>query len=283
MIAASNEHSNSCAYCSSVRSRRASSSSLLGDQPGFRRLEHEREPARLRLRPPPQLVERIAALRRADEDGPALAVGDRRTDDLGPHARVHVGVFIEHHAVEIDAAQGVRIVGAVEPDLSAIGIIGAQLALVRRCSRRPPRRHRIAQIIPGHRFRLLEERREVGETRPNGARAQCRPLQVVNACHRLAGTPMRDDAGKTLGPCMEWRELRSRRIVCRKRPRSRWSTLCGSPAERALLCGDLPSVEQCIVRIAPILPLLGLSRHLRAISREYPTSPQSRPSLSRFV
>jgi hypothetical protein len=65
----------------------------------------------------------------------------------------------------------------------------------------------------------------------------------MNARHRLAGTPMRNDAGKTLGPRMEWRELWSRRIVCRKRLRSRWSTLCGGLIRRVLLRGDLPSVE----------------------------------------
>ncbi|HVI65114.1 MAG TPA: hypothetical protein VM910_21400 [Bradyrhizobium sp.] len=134
-----------------------------------------------RLRAPPQLEEGVAALGRADEDRPALPIGQRRPDDLRPHARVHVGVFVEHDTVEIDAAQRIGIVGAIEPHLPSVGIIDAQLGFVRARPDRPHRRHGVAQIVPRHRLRLLEEGREIGEARAYTQALGCRALQVVHA------------------------------------------------------------------------------------------------------
>jgi hypothetical protein len=134
-------------------------------------------------------------------------------DDLRPHARVHAGVFVKHDAVEVDAAQRVGIVGAIEPHLPAAGIVDAQLGFVRARSGRAQRRHGRAQIIPRHRLRLLEEGREIGEARAHAQALACRALQVVDAGHRLAGAAVRHDAGEALGPVVEGDELSARCVV----------------------------------------------------------------------
>jgi hypothetical protein len=69
--------------------------------------------------------------------------------------RARAGV-VEHDAVEIDAAHGVGIVGAVEPHLPAAGIIDAQLALVRGG----------AELATTY-AKATQERREIGEARPH--------------------------------------------------------------------------------------------------------------------
>jgi hypothetical protein len=167
----------------------------------------------LRLRAPPQLEEGVAALGRADEHRPAAAIGQGRADDFRPHPRVHVGIFVEHDAVEIDAAQGVRVVGAVEAHLPALRIIDAQLALVHARAILAQRRRRRAQIVPRHRFRLLEEGREIGVARANFPVRDGRVLQVVNAGDRLAGAAMRHNAGEPLPAIVEGLELAARCVV----------------------------------------------------------------------
>ena len=185
----------------------------VGNEPGVARLEHHGEPALLPLRAPPQLEEGVAALRRADEDSPALAVGECGADDLRPHARIHVGVFVEHDAVEIDAAHGIGIVGAVEPHLAAFGIIDPQLALVHGGAVPAQRRHPRTQVVPRHRLRLPQERRQIGEARPLQLAFQRLLLQLVHARDGLAGAAVGHDAGETLGPGMERSELRARAVV----------------------------------------------------------------------
>ncbi len=180
---------------------------------GVARLEHEGKPVLLRLRTPPQREEGVAALGRADEHRPAGAVGERRADDFRPHARIHVGVFIEHHAVEIDAAQRVGIVGAVEAHLAAAGIIGAQLALMHARAHIEERRDRAAQIIPRHRLRLLKKGREIGEAGAQARAGDGRALQLVNTRHRLAGAAMGHGAGEALAARMEAEELLPLAIV----------------------------------------------------------------------
>ena len=121
---------------------------LLGNQPGFACLEHEREPGGIALRAPPRLEERIPALRGADEHRPAAAVGESRADDLGPDPRVDIGMLVQHNAVQIKPAQRIRVVGAEQSHLRAARIIRAQLALMDARSGLPARRNGGAQIIP---------------------------------------------------------------------------------------------------------------------------------------
>ena len=166
-----------------------------------------------RLRAPPQLEEGIAALGRADEDRPALPIGQCRADDLRPHPRIHIGEFVEHDAVEVDAAQRIGIVGAVKPHLPAVGVIDAQLGVVRARSDRAQRRHGRAQIVPRHRLRLLEKGREIGEARPDLVRLSRAELQVVDTGHRLAGAAVRHDAGEALAAAMEGDELSALYVV----------------------------------------------------------------------
>jgi hypothetical protein len=144
---------------------------------------------------------------------PALPVRERRADDPRPYPRIHVGVFVEHHAVEIDAAHGVGIVGAVEPHLPAVDVVDAQLALVRAGADRAARLDRRAQIIPRHRLRLAQERREIGVARPRFLRSRRAAVQIVDAGHGLAGAAVRHDAGEALPAAVEGDELPARLVV----------------------------------------------------------------------
>src|SRR6266540_2197577 len=75
------------------------------------------------------------------------------------------------------------------------------------------RRRRRAQIVPRHCFRLLEEGRDIRETRANFRAPHRRVLQILDAGHRLAGAAVRHDAGEALAPDMEAFELAARRVV----------------------------------------------------------------------
>ncbi len=178
---------------------------VLRDEPGLARLEHQGEPVGLGLGAPPQLEKSVAALGGADEHRPALPVSERGTDDLGPDARVHVGIFIEHHAVEIDAAQRIRIVGAEQPHPPAIGIVDAQLRLMHPRPDRARRRHGGAQIVPGHLLGLPQERRQIGEARAQLLAQKRAAMQIVNAGDGFSGAPMGDDAGEALKAKRSWR------------------------------------------------------------------------------
>ena len=183
----------------------------LRDEPGLARLEHQREPVRrIGLRAHPGLIELVAPARRADEHRPAGAIGEHGPDHLRPQPRVHVRVFVEHDAVEIDAVQRVRVVGAVEPHLPAVVVIDAQLAVVDRSLFLSDR---IAQVIPCDGLRLLEKGRHVGKARPDILGGHGAIPQLVNAGDRLARAPMRDDAGEALRAVVERHELRARNIT----------------------------------------------------------------------
>src|ERR1700738_5091851 len=126
----------------------------------------------------------MAASRRADEYRPSLPVAETRANDLGPHPRIHVGIFVEHDAVEIEAAQGVRIIRPVKPDLAAVGIVGAQLGFIHRGPGLAQERHGIAQVIPRHGLGLFEERREIGK--PRVLSASCSLRASTHSASRLA-------------------------------------------------------------------------------------------------
>jgi len=75
------------------------------------------------------------------------------------------------------------------------------------------RRRRRAQIVPGHRLRLLEEWRDIRETRANFRAPHRRVLQVLDARHRLAGATVRHDASEALAPDMKGLEFAARCVV----------------------------------------------------------------------
>jgi hypothetical protein len=126
---------------------------------------------------------------------------------------IHVGIFVEHDAVEIEAAQGVRIIRAVKPDLAAVGIVGAQLGFIHRGPGLAQERHGIAQVIPRHGLGLFEERREIGKPRVLPRGFDRTALELMNAGNRLASPAMGDDAGEALLAPMKRAELRSRAII----------------------------------------------------------------------
>ena len=76
----------------------------------------------------------------------------------------------------------------------------------------PAGRNGGAQIIPRHRFRLLQERRHIGKARPYPVTRKGCTVQIVNAGHGLARAAVRDDAGESLGAGMKRQELRARPI-----------------------------------------------------------------------
>ena len=75
-------------------------------------------------------MEMVLAHRCADKRGPAFAVSQRRPDHLGPHAGPHLPVLIEHRAVQVQAAQGVWVVGPEDLYAPIAGQVHTQLGLV---------------------------------------------------------------------------------------------------------------------------------------------------------
>ena len=86
----------------------------LFDQPCLAGLKRHVQPVVRVSRCLRDLVEVILTAWRADEYRPSFAVGQQRPDDLAPHRRPHVAVLIQHHAVQIQTAQAVRVVSAVQ-------------------------------------------------------------------------------------------------------------------------------------------------------------------------
>ena len=98
-----------------------------------------------------EVVEVIAALRSADEESAALAIGESGTDDLGPSLRAHGSEFIEDDEIETVAAQRIGAVGPPHRDGGAadkldgeFGFRGTETEIARE----------IFEAIPDDAFRL---------------------------------------------------------------------------------------------------------------------------------
>ncbi len=161
-----------------------------GEDARLARLVERREPALLGFRMLIEPVEAVAAARRADEERPALPVGERRPHDLAEDPRRHLAELVEHHPVQIDAAQRVRIVGAEQCQPRPVRQIDAKLRLAPLRPRN--RRGKMLEIVPGDRFRLPVGGRQIGEARPRQVGARRRPDQVVDAEDRFSEAPMGD-------------------------------------------------------------------------------------------
>src|SRR5690606_24774996 len=120
-------------------------------------------------------------------------------------------VFVEHRAVEVDAAHAVIVVRPVEPQTRAVGQINTQLAFVDLHTR--DRRGELLEVRPRDVLGLRVERRDVREPGIRLLAPQSCVYEVHDAGDGLAGTPMRDNAGPTLLSQMERYELRSRAIA----------------------------------------------------------------------
>src|SRR5437016_10560359 len=68
------------------------------------------------------------------------------------------------------------------------------------------------QIVPRDRFRLLEQRCDIGKARLAPLAGERAADQIVDAGDRLAGAPMRDAEREALPAGMKCDELRARRI-----------------------------------------------------------------------
>ena len=121
----------------------------------------------------------------------SFAVCQSRADDLVPCGRVHVGVFVHDHMVEVQAAHPVSVVCAVEPDPSASRIVHPQLALVKLNAR--DRRREALEILPRHVFSLNEGRRDVSPTGVQVFGPECGVDQVGDSRNSLSGTTMSHD------------------------------------------------------------------------------------------
>jgi hypothetical protein len=106
---------------------------------------------------------RDLAARRADPHAPAAPVAQRRSQDLVEKARPDIGGLVDDEPVEIEAAQRVRVVGAVEAHLAAIRQVEAQLALMGGGIRYDEPIG--LEVVPCDALRLLQLRRHVGEAR----------------------------------------------------------------------------------------------------------------------
>ena len=66
------------------------------------------------------LIELVLAFRRADEDTPAIAVGQRRTNNLVPELCLDLCVLVEDGSIPVRAAQVVWMVGTDDVDAAAL-------------------------------------------------------------------------------------------------------------------------------------------------------------------
>ncbi len=72
----------------------------------------------------------IAAFGGADEEGAALAVGERGAEDVAPGGGFEVGDFIENDEIEAFAAEGVGIESAFDDDGRTVEEVDAALGFV---------------------------------------------------------------------------------------------------------------------------------------------------------
>ena len=213
-------------------------------------LEPNSEPVLRLLRGLPNLIKLVVPLRRSDEHRPTLPIGQSRPDDLGPQTRVHIRELVQDHAIEVDAAQAVRVVGAVQPHPASVRHVDPQFA-----NQRIPawdRRGIVNEVLPGHVLGLLVQRRDVGKARVVTLAFQRTLDQLVDATDGLAGPTMGDNTGVTLSAIVKWLKLRSRGIrdFYPLDLAHRISNASGPPSLPVTACGALPSTRSLISLIA---------------------------------
>ena len=191
--------------------RRMSSSSDCGSRPVWIRAQHQREPFGIAFRLLVDAVEVVASLWRADEHSPAIAIGERRTQHLGPCARIEVAIFIKHDAIGERAAQPVECLGTVEPNARAVGEVHHQIGLALFNARYVG--GKAFEIGPRGILRLCVCRREIGKAPVLLLAAQRGVDQVHDACHCLTGTTMDDQTRPALLARVERIELRPRVVA----------------------------------------------------------------------
>ena len=183
----------------------------LWQDPGLRRREQRRVPVLVRAGRAVLAPEFVVPPGRPDENRPALAVGERRADHLAPEMRAHLRVLVEHHPVEIDAAQRVRVVRAVELDARPVGEIHAELGLVD-----VPVRDRLGivlEVVPGDLLGLAVERRDIGEARALAGRPDGMVDELVDAEHRLAEAAMAHQHAEAPEPAVDAGLQRTRPVA----------------------------------------------------------------------
>ena len=76
------------------------------------------------------IVKVVAALRGADEEGAALAIGKGRTENLGPGEGMHGGIFVEDDEIEAVAAERGGVESAADGDAGAGMEVDAEFGFV---------------------------------------------------------------------------------------------------------------------------------------------------------
>ena len=156
------------------------------------------------------VVEHIFPRRGADEHGEALAVGQEGEQHLRPQTRFHLRWLVQHHPVQVDAPEGVRVVTAEQSDAGAVVQLDRQL---RHVHVGPHPRRVLHEVVPRDALGLRVEGGDVGEAGVRFRRVQRGGDQVVDGRDRFPRTPMADEDGPPLLPRMEGDELRARCVV----------------------------------------------------------------------
>src|ERR1700704_619723 len=163
-----------------------------------------------------------------------------------------------------------RTYGRIEENKVAAGLArtGCHVRAIDPESRggaRPHRRHGGAQVVPRPRLRLFLERRQIGEPRPHVARLHGGTLQLLHTRHRLAGAPVRDDAGEALAPLVERLPHLARRVIeDQGRCHVKTTSFGVSGAAGAAAVGVLPSMRSRISLPAVMSPCDALTTIARA-------------------
>ena len=152
----------------------------------------------------------VTALGRAAEQGPSLPVGQSGAQDLAPDLAGDVGGLVQHQIVQIQAAQGLGVVRAVQADARAVGQVTTQFAFMETGTGDHARE--MPQIIPGHGLGLPQIGGGVGGAPVRAGSTQGRPQQVVDGGHGLAETAVAEQHAKAGALLVEAPLQRARRI-----------------------------------------------------------------------
>ena len=163
---------------------------------------HAAVPVRLALCLLVDLVELVLTFRCADEDTPAIAVGQRRTNNLVPELCLDLCVLVEDGSIPVRTAQVVRMVGTDDIDAAALcALITArkldeEIRLVDADARDDM--CVVLQVVPGNELGLVAKWRNVGVHGRAPMILDAFLDEVVDCPDGLAETAMGNDDGEAM-------------------------------------------------------------------------------------
>ena len=130
-----------------------------------------------------------------------MSIRQHRTDDITPNRGCHVGIFIEHHPVEVGSAKSVRVIGSVESNAcSVVWKVDMEFAFVGRCVERDG----VAlEVEPGDVFGLDVVWRDVGIAAVRLVAVDGVVDEVGDTGDGLATAAVGDDDGPALAAAVE--------------------------------------------------------------------------------